>query len=131
MKRKAGYLNYFYPINDYFGCFIEHDQNNEHRFVNLVEYDFIDKVFQKIQTFKLTRSWNERIFVDESDPSKFTLTWRTNNALHIRSIELSNGKANLGNTVQFARNGYWIDHYFNGCVYDCYIPNYAKWGGVS
>jgi hypothetical protein len=132
MKRERRTLLIFYPINDSFGCFIEYSGRflNRVSSISLVEYDFIDKIFRKIRTFKLNDCWNERIFMNEFDSSKFILTWKTNGALHIQIFHLLNGTINIENTAQYADCGFWIDHYFDGSVYRCRI-NGGTWDNVS
>jgi hypothetical protein len=117
MKREHRHLSNFYPINNDFGCFIEYGYMNSPSFVGLVEFDFIDKIFRKIRTFELINCREKQIFVDESDSSKFTLIWKTNDAVHIQSFRLLNGTVNIENAAQYARNEFYIDHYFDGCVY--------------
>jgi hypothetical protein len=128
-RERITYLR-FYPINDNFGCFIEYNHRNDLRFVSLVEFDFADKIFRKIQTFQLNDSFNGRIFIDEFDSSKFILIWRNNGALHIQSFRLLNGAVKLENMVQYADIEFLIDHYFNGCVYECYVLK-NTWDSVS
>jgi hypothetical protein len=124
MQREHNESLIFYPINDNFGCFIEYNDTNSPTFVSLVEYDFIDKIFRKIQTFELNGSWNKRIFVDESDSSKFILIWKKRNTLHIQRFRLLNGTVKLENTAQYKGCTFSIDHYFNGCVYEGF---YVSW----
>jgi hypothetical protein len=130
MQRERGNYLRFYPINDNFGCFIEYSDMNSPTFVSLVEYDFIDKTFRKIRTFELTNCWNICIFIDEVDPSKFRLIWKTNGALHIQTFRLLNGTVNIENTVQYARIAFFIEHYFDGRLYRCRI-NGGTWDNVS
>jgi hypothetical protein len=128
-KERITYLR-FYPINDNFGCFVEYNHRNDSRFVSLVEFDFIDRVFRKIRTVESTSCWNERIFVDEFDSSKFILTWRNNNTLNIQNLQLLNGAVKPENTAQYEGCTFWIDHYFDGSVYGCFI-NANTWDAVS
>jgi hypothetical protein len=90
-------------------------------FISLVEFDFIDKIFRRIRTFKLTDFLSTRIFVDEVDPSKFTLIWRTSDILNIQSFKLLNGIVNIENTAQYAGSTFWVDNYFDRCVYGCFF----------
>jgi hypothetical protein len=78
-------------------------------------------IILSIRSFeKLNDCWNERIFVDEFDPSKFTLIWKTDGTLHIQSFQLLDGTIKLGNTAQYSEIGFCIDHYFNECLYECF-----------
>jgi hypothetical protein len=110
----------FNPINDNFGCFIEYSGRflNRVSSISLVEYDFVDKIFRKIRTVEFTKCWNERIFVDEVNPSKFILIWKADGILHLQSFRLLNGTVNIENTVQYADKGFFIEHYFDECVYE-------------
>jgi hypothetical protein len=49
MQRDHGDLKRFYPINDSFGCFIGYTSIDNSKIVNLVEYNFIDKILRKIE----------------------------------------------------------------------------------
>jgi hypothetical protein len=120
MQRERKESLRFYPINDNFGCFIEYSYFSDPTFVSLVEYDFIDKIFRKIRTVELNISRNERIFLDEFDPFKFTLIYTTNDALHIQSFRLLNGTVNLKNTAQCPAIKFSIQHYFDRCIYWCF-----------
>jgi hypothetical protein len=120
----------FYLINDSFGCFIEYNYIGGPYFVNLVEFDFINKIFRKIQIVELTSCSKIRIFVDEYDPSKFILIWEDSDGLHIQSFRLVNGTVNIENATRYERRTFLIDHYFDRCVYRCLLPR-ITWNNVS
>jgi hypothetical protein len=119
MKREREYLVEFYLINDRLGCFVEYEYIGFNRLtlVSLVEFDFIDKVFRKLKKFELAYTFFGRIFVDEYNPSKFTLVWKDRAILHVQSFELYGMDVTLGDTIKRTTRIADPEHYFNGCLY--------------